>query len=93
VRLSFSADGLVVEASGSEDAKASEAMDCQYDGEPMTIAFNHQYLLDGLKALDAPIAALQFTDPKKPAVMRPASDDGQVTPGYTYLIMPVRIGS
>jgi DNA polymerase-3 subunit beta len=68
-------------------------MDCNYDGEPMTIAFNHQYLLDGLKALDAPIAVLSFTDPKKPAVMSPAKDDGEIIPGYWYLIMPVRIGS
>jgi DNA polymerase-3 subunit beta len=93
VRLSFSTDGLVVEASGSEDARASEAMDCTYDGEPMMIAFNHQYLLDGLKALDAPIAVLSFTDPKKPAVMSPAKDDGEIIPGYWYMIMPVRIGS
>src|ERR1044071_3219781 len=40
VRLSFSADGLIVEASGSEDAKASEALDCRYEGEPMTAAFS-----------------------------------------------------
>ena len=93
VRLSFSADGLIVEASGSEDAKASEALDCRYDGEPMTIAFNHQYLLDGLNALNSPIAVLSFTDPKKPAVMLPAKDDEEVIPGYQYLIMPVRIGS
>jgi DNA polymerase-3 subunit beta len=93
VRLSFSPDGLVVEASGSEDARASEAMDCTYDGEEMTIAFNQQYLLDGLKALDAPIAVLSFTDPKKPAVMSPAKDDGEIVPGYWYMIMPVRIGS
>src|SRR6266511_3387085 len=32
VRLSFSDDGLVVEAGGSEDARASEAMDCAYSG-------------------------------------------------------------
>jgi len=93
VRLSFSSDGLVAEASGSEDARASEAMDCAYDGEPMMIAFNQQYLLDGLKALDAPIAVLSFTDPKKPAVMSPAKDDGEIIPGYWYMIMPVRIGS
>jgi DNA polymerase-3 subunit beta len=92
VRLSFSGDGLVVEASGSEDARASEAMDCVYDGDPMTIAFNHQYLLDGLAALDGPTAVMSFTEPKKPAVMSPAGEDGQVIPGYWYLIMPVRLG-
>jgi DNA polymerase-3 subunit beta len=93
VRLSLSADGLIVEASGSEDAKASEAMDCVYDGEPMTIAFNHQYLLDGLSAVGAPTAVLAFTDVKRPAVMSPAGEDGEIVPGYWYLIMPVRIGS
>jgi DNA polymerase-3 subunit beta len=92
VRLSFGEDGLVVEAGGSEDARASEAMDCEYTGEPMTIAFNHQYLLDGLAALDGPVAVLSFTEPKKPAILSPAGEDGQVSSSYRYLIMPVRIG-
>jgi DNA polymerase III subunit beta len=92
VRLSFGEEGLVVEAGGSEDARASEAMDCEYTGDPMTIAFNHQYLLDGLAALDGPVAVLSFTEPKKPAIMAPAGEDGQVTSSYRYLIMPVRIG-
>jgi DNA polymerase-3 subunit beta len=92
VRLSFGDDGLVVEAGGTEDARASEAMDCEYTGEPMTIAFNHQYLLDGLAALDGPVAVLSFTDPKKPAIIAPAGEDGQVASSYRYLIMPVRIG-
>jgi DNA polymerase-3 subunit beta len=93
VRMSFSDDGLVVEAGGTEDARASEAMDCEYSGEPLTIAFNHQYLLDGLAALDGPVAVMSFTDPKKPAIIAPASEDGTSTSGYWYLIMPVRIGS
>jgi DNA polymerase-3 subunit beta len=92
IRLSFSDDGLIVEAGNTEDARASEAMDCQYTGEAMTIAFNHQYLLDGLAALDGPVAVLSFTDPKKPAIMSPAGEDGQATSSYRYLIMPVRIG-
>jgi DNA polymerase III subunit beta len=92
VRLSFGDDGLVIEAGGSEDARASEAMDCEYTGEPMTIAFNHQYLLDGLAALDGPVAVLSFTEPKKPAIIAPAGEDGQPTSSYRYLIMPVRIG-
>jgi DNA polymerase-3 subunit beta len=93
LRLSFGDDSLVVEAGGTEDARASEAMDCQYTGGPMTIAFNYQYLLDGLAALDGKIAVMSFTDPKKPAVISPASEDGEQIPGYRYLIMPVRIGT
>jgi DNA polymerase-3 subunit beta len=92
VRLRFSEDGLVVEAGGTEDARASEAMDCAFTGEPLTIAFNHQYLIDGLNALDGPFAVFSFTDPKKPAIISPAGEDGTISSGYWYLIMPVRIG-
>ena len=59
----------------------------------MTIAFNHQYLLEGLGALDGPVAQLSFTDPKKPAIMAPVGEDGGLTSSYRYLIMPVRIGT
>jgi DNA polymerase-3 subunit beta len=93
IRLSFSEDGLVVEAGGSEDARASEAMECGYEGEPMQVAFNPGYLLEGLNALDGPVAVLSLTDPRKPAVLAPAGEDGEVAEGYRYLIMPIRIGA
>lgn len=92
IRLSFSEDGLVVEAGGSEEARASEAMEATFTGEALTIAFNPQYLIDGLGALGAPNALFGFTDPFKPAVLMPAGDDGEVITGYRYLIMPIRVG-
>jgi DNA polymerase-3 subunit beta len=92
IRLTLAEDGLIVEASGSEDARASEAMDCTLTGEPMTIAFNHQYLLDGLAHVGTKEAVLSLTDPKKLAALLPAGEDGEVIPGYWYVIMPVRIG-
>jgi DNA polymerase-3 subunit beta len=91
VRLSFSEEGLVVEAGGTEEARASEAMEATFTGEPLMIAFNPQYLLDGLSALAAPTAVLSFVDAFKPAVISPADEDGEVIPGYRYLIMPIRI--
>jgi DNA polymerase III subunit beta len=93
VRMSFSEDGLIVEAGGSDDARASEAMDATYVGEPMQAAFNPQYLLDGLAAIGHPIAVLSFTDPKKPALIVPGTADGEIVPGYRYLMMPIRIGT
>lgn len=93
VRLSFSDDGLVVEAGGTEDARASEAMECEYTGEPMSIAFNPQFLLDALSVLDRPAAVLSFSDPMKPAVIRGATDDGELDAAYRHLLMPVRLGS
>jgi DNA polymerase-3 subunit beta len=92
VRLAFSSDGLVVEAGGSEEARASEATEATFDGdEPMTLAFNPVYLLDGLGALDAPNAVFSFVEPGKPAVLAPGGDDGEILPGYRYLIQPIRV--
>jgi len=93
VRLSFSSDGLVVEAGATEDARASEALECEYDGEPMTTAFNPQYLLDGLAQLGRPIAKLSFVDPMKPAVVSGSTEDKDDDTSYRYLIMPVRFAN
>ncbi|MGH3646069.1 MAG: DNA polymerase III subunit beta [Micromonosporaceae bacterium] len=93
VRLSFSDDGLIVEAGGSEDARASEAMECEYAGEPMTIAFNPAFLLDALGVLEQPNAVLSFNDPKKPAVMSGATAEGEAEAGYQHALMPVRVGA
>ena len=94
VRLSFSADGVVLEAGGADDAQASERLECGWEGESMSIAFNPQYLLDGLGAVvsgDGDSTTLSFTGPTRPAVLtgkRPAP--GEVA-DYRYLLMPVRL--
>ncbi|MFI7608748.1 DNA polymerase III subunit beta [Micromonospora sp. NPDC049366] len=91
VLLDFTADTLIVSAGGPEEARGSEAMDATFTGEPLTAAFNPQYLLDGLSQLGAPTAAFWFVDANKPAVIEPADGGGNVLPGYRYLIMPIRI--
>lgn len=90
VRLSFSADGLVLEAGGLDEAEAAESLAASFDGEPLTIAFNPAYLLDGLGAIDSDEARLSFTAATKPAVLTgKASEDG--AGDYRYLLMPVRL--
>ena len=68
-------------------------LEVDYEGEPITTAFNPPFLLDGLGALPAPTARLMFTSPNKPVVLRPVSsgDAGKLDGDYTYLIMPVRL--
>jgi DNA polymerase-3 subunit beta len=90
VRLSFSADGLVLEAGGLDEAEAAESLPASFEGEPLTIAFNPAYLLDGLGAIDSDEARLSFTAATKPAVLTgKASEDG--AGDYRYLLMPVRL--
>jgi DNA polymerase-3 subunit beta len=86
VRLSFIEVGLVVEAGGETDAAAREVMEANYKGEPLTIAFNPQYLVDGLSALGAPTAVMKFQGPLKPALISAEGDQD----GYRHLIMPIK---
>jgi len=94
VRLSFSAGSLVLEAGSGDEAQASEAIEAILEGDDISIAFNPTFLLDGLGAIDAPVAQLSFTTPTKPAVItgKPALDEA-ANPDYRYLIMPVRLSS
>jgi DNA polymerase III subunit beta len=91
VLLSFGPDGLVVEAGNTEEARASEAMEAVFTGEPLTIGFNPQYLIDGLQNIGSATAVFAFVDAFKPAVISPAGEDGEIIPGYRYLIMPIRV--
>ena len=91
VRLEF-ADGMLrLSAGGDDEGSAEEELGVDYTGEPVTIAFNPGYLLDGLGALHTDKAHLSFTTPNRPALVKPVGEDGEVTPGYLYLLMPVRL--
>ena len=92
VRLTFDTDEVRLEAASGEDAAAVESVPSQLSGDGLTIGFNPHYLLDGLGALDAPVAVLSFTHPSKPVVLQGASSiDEQSNADYRYLLMPVRL--
>jgi DNA polymerase-3 subunit beta len=91
VRLAFSADGVVLEAGGQDDAQASERIECGWEGEDMAIAFNPQYLLDGLGAVDSDTTTLAFTAPTRPAVLTGKRHEAGDAADYRYLLMPVRL--
>jgi DNA polymerase III subunit beta len=68
--------------------RGSESLAAEVQGEPLQIAFNVRYLLDGLKAMAAEQVVLHCNAPTTPAVLRPLDDTS-----FTYLVMPVQIRS
>ncbi len=86
VRLAMSASGLELSATAQERADAAEAIDAKFEGSDLTVAFNPQFLLDGLLAINGEEAVLESMDPLKPATLRSAEH-----PEFMYLLMPVRI--
>jgi DNA polymerase-3 subunit beta len=92
VRLAFKSGEVVLEAGSGDEAQAVEALPVDYEGDEMNIAFNHQFLLEGLGAIDSDVARLQMTTSTKPAILtggKPVDDPG--APDYRYLIMPIRL--
>ena len=87
VRLEFSEGTVSLSAGGEDEGRAEEQLEARLNGDDITVGFNAGFLLDGLNAVESPIARLQFTQPTKPAVICSAGTDAAA---YTYLIMPVR---
>ncbi|MEJ2869955.1 DNA polymerase III subunit beta [Actinomycetospora sp. OC33-EN08] len=77
VRLEFDEGSLRLTAGGDDEGSAEEQLPCSFAGEPLTIAFNPGYLLDGLGALGSDHAHLSFTTPSRPALLRPAGAPGE----------------
>jgi DNA polymerase-3 subunit beta len=96
VRLEFGDGSVALSAGGDDDntasGRAEEQLEVDYQGDPITTAFNPQFLLDGLGALNAPSARLLFTSANKPVVLKPSHESAAASDAdYTYLIMPVRL--
>ncbi|MFZ4484989.1 MAG: DNA polymerase III subunit beta [Candidatus Nanopelagicales bacterium] len=92
VRLNFDGSEVVLRAGAGDDATANEAVECTVDGDALEIAFNPNYLLDGLAAIDSPIARFSFTQPTRPAVLTGlAAISATPSDEYRYLLMPVRL--
>jgi len=86
IRLAMSAEGLELSATAQDVGEAHEAVEAKYEGTDVTVAFNSQFLLDGIDAAASEEVVIESIDPLKPAVLR-ATD----TPDFLYLLMPVRI--
>jgi DNA polymerase III subunit beta len=107
LRLSFAPGQAVLEAGTGDEAQATEVLEASYefladaDGEPdsggfrpegLEVAFNPQYLLDGLAAIDSDTARLAFTKPGK-AVLITGKPGPEGENDFRYLLMPIRLGA
>ena len=86
VRLTLSPGTLRVSSTNAEQEEASEDLEVDYQGEPVDIGFNVQYLLDVLSNLKSKTLQLALQDPNASALMTTADD-----PEFKYVVMPMRI--
>ena len=94
LRYSFSADGLTLEAIGSEQAQASETIDAILTGDDTVVSLKPQFLLDGLGAVHSEFVRISFTkteNPNKPGPVLITSQTSREQAGadtYRYLLQP-----
>ena len=88
VKVEVATGKVDVTSSSSEFGEAREELAVEYDGTPITISFNAQYVLDFLNVVETDVVALSLKDDVSQAVMTPVGTEGY---SYTYVIMPMRL--
>jgi DNA polymerase-3 subunit beta len=88
VKFEIDRGKVEVTSSSSEFGEAREQIAVEYDGTPVTISFNAQYVLDFLNVVETDVVSLSLKDEVSQAVMKPVGAEGY---DYTYVIMPMRI--
>jgi DNA polymerase-3 subunit beta len=88
LRLAFAEGELTVAAETPEIGDASEAMPAPYAGEPLEIAFNPQFLVEGVESVGSEELAIQLSSPLRPGLLRPVDGDD-----FSYLVMPIRLNA
>ena len=88
VRLKVEKGELKLSASSAETGESEDSIETDYNGEPLTIGFNAQYIIDFLKAAGSGDVRLELKDSQSAGQLRPAEGEDYK---YRYIVMPMRI--
>jgi DNA polymerase-3 subunit beta len=86
LRLAFTEGELTVSARTPDVGEAQETVPVPFQGEPLEIGFNPEFLRDGLEAVEAGDLVLKLISPLRPGLIESADDSG-----FHYLLMPIRL--
>jgi DNA polymerase-3 subunit beta len=89
VKLSLQPERLELLASSPDLGDAREVLPVDYAGAAVEIAFNAQYLLDFLGAVQGDKVTVQLKDADSQGLFQPLADDA--TTEYRYVVMPMRL--
>jgi DNA polymerase-3 subunit beta len=86
LRLAFAPGELTVSAQTPDVGEARESLPVAFEGEPLEIGFNPDFLRAGLETIEEGDVLLKLISPLRPGLIEAA--DGS---GFQYLIMPIRL--
>ena len=85
LRLAFAEGEVTVSARTPDVGEARETVPVPFQGEPLEIGFNPEFLRDGLETVEGDVV-LKLISPLRPGLLQAA--DGS---GFVYLLMPIRL--
>jgi DNA polymerase-3 subunit beta len=86
LRLAFAQGELTVSAQTPDVGEAQESMPVAFQGEPLEIGFNPEFLRAGLEAIEEGEVVLKLISPLRPGLIE-SGDESR----FRYLIMPIRL--
>ncbi|WP_322410526.1 DNA polymerase III subunit beta [Microbacterium invictum] len=94
LRFTFTSEGVAMDASGTEQARATESVDATLVGDDVTLGLNPQYLLESLGAVRSEFTRITFTSSENanklsPVLITPqTSVDKGGAESFKYLLQP-----
>jgi DNA polymerase-3 subunit beta len=87
VKMEFSDNTISISANNPDLGEATEEIEAEYKGLPISVGFNARYILDALGVLgsDGEIT-IELKDELSPSVIRKSGNAG-----YLYVLMPMRL--
>ncbi len=86
LRLAFAEGELTVSARTPDVGEASETVPVPFQGEPLEIGFNPDFLREGLESVAPADLLLRLISPLRPGLVQAADASG-----FLYLLMPIRL--
>jgi DNA polymerase III subunit beta len=85
LRLRFSEGEVTIWTQTQDVGEARESLPVRFDGEPLEIGFNADFLRDGIESAEGDEMRLRLIDPLRPGLIQGPGED------FWYLIMPIRL--
>jgi DNA polymerase III subunit beta len=86
LRMAFKQGELTVSAQTPDVGEALESLPVAFQGEPLEIGFNPEFLRAGLEAIEEGDVLVKLISPLRPGLIE-AADESR----FQYLIMPIRL--
>jgi DNA polymerase III subunit beta len=88
LRLSFAPGELTVAAETPDVGDAKETMPAAFEGEPLEIGFNPEFLKEGIESVEGEEVLLRLISPLRPGLLQPVEGED-----FRYLVMPIRLNA